>query len=789
MTPDREVAEAPVSRRPVLVAAAVAVVVAAAGWLLEARVPVAVFQAWGDSWVYQTLRSVVMPLGKSDLQIVVAVLVGALGLRRRASAALVALLVTGLLVAVLKPAVGRPRPTGPDELTSFPSGDTASAAAVATALVAPVPGLWPVAALAVGGVAVCRVVDGRHYPSDVAAGAGIGLLIGVWFAGAARRWRRIPSSRWFAGAGVVGLVLIGTEAGLDWSQRHLTALAVLLPPLLLAVTARWSRLAVRRRRDWTQLLRVAPLAAAGVSLALCWVLAAGSSLWDRDEPRFARAAVEMLDSGDWLVPTFNGALRPDKPVGIYWLMASSRWLFGRGEWPVRLWAGLGVALAALLVGRFGARRLGPREGAVAALVVGLSPLAVVAGSAATTDGVLLAAVTGATLLVAGGLLERFTIGRTVALGLVLGAGQLIKGPVALVVPLLAGVGWILLAARRGDRRWRGQALALAAATAIGLGVFLAWALPANAATGGEFARQGLGHHVLERASRPLESHGGSFLAYLPFYLVALLLGMLPWSLWIPGTVAAVWRQRLGEPAVRRLLALWVVPMTVVLTLVSTKLPHYILPVVPGLALVLGLGLAASHDRPELAGGRWWAVGRWLLAVTGFGLATGLLAGMWWLPLLQTRRFLAGLAALVVTATWLALRHDRRGERATAVVVLALATVLGFLQLRAMLIEVDALKPAPVIAAAVREVITPSTPVAATGFCEPSLAFYLDHGFTELPRDAASSWLQQHPDGVLIADEAGAAAAAASQPLTTIARATGYNFAKGRRVEVVALRRR
>ena len=73
-------------------------------------------------------------------------------------------------------------------------------------------------------------------------------------------------------------------------------------------------------------------------LALASWLTTRSTLWDRDEPRFAQAAVEMVQSGQLLFPTFNGELRPDKPILIYWLMAIPVSLFGVSEWAVRAWA-------------------------------------------------------------------------------------------------------------------------------------------------------------------------------------------------------------------------------------------------------------------------------------------------------------------------------------------------------------------------------------------------------------------------------------------------------------------
>jgi 4-amino-4-deoxy-L-arabinose transferase-like glycosyltransferase len=313
----------------------------------------------------------------------------------------------------------------------------------------------------------------------------------------------------------------------------------------------------------------------------------------------------MLSSGDWMVPTFNDRLRPDKPVGIYWLMANSVRLFGVGEWAVRMWAGVGIATAMLLVAAFVRRRVEGANPGLAAVVLGLAPLAFVVGTAATTDAVLLAATTGAMVVLADGLLDRWTAGRVVLLGVLLGAGLLIKGPVALAVTGLAIGLWVVLTLTTRDTRWRTDLGAYAAAAVIGLAIFLAWAVPANAASGGELARLGLGHHVVNRMQQPLESHGGSLLLYLPYYPLVLLVGLMPWTLYLPGAIAAVWRRSLGEAKVRRLLLSWALPTIVLMTLVATKLPHYVLPVVPALAVVIAIAVPAAIRKPDIATGRWW----------------------------------------------------------------------------------------------------------------------------------------------------------------------------------------
>ena len=82
----------------------------------------------------------------------------------------------------------------------------------------------------------------------------------------------------------------------------------------------------------------------------------GPRLWDRDEPRNAACAREMLERGDWVVPTFNAELRVLKPVMKYWLMISAYKVFGVNEFAARFWSAV-FALATVWATYFIGRRL------------------------------------------------------------------------------------------------------------------------------------------------------------------------------------------------------------------------------------------------------------------------------------------------------------------------------------------------------------------------------------------------------------------------------------------------
>ncbi len=115
------------------------------------------------------LISIIKGIGKGEVAVLIALVAGMRGYGRLAVEILLALVISSLLVLPLKVAVHRERPRG-NSFVSFPSGDAATAAAVAEPIVSAAPGLLPVTAVVVVGVAMGRVLDDAHYPSDVLFG-------------------------------------------------------------------------------------------------------------------------------------------------------------------------------------------------------------------------------------------------------------------------------------------------------------------------------------------------------------------------------------------------------------------------------------------------------------------------------------------------------------------------------------------------------------------------------------------------------------------------------------------
>jgi 4-amino-4-deoxy-L-arabinose transferase-like glycosyltransferase len=203
------------------------------------------------------------------------------------------------------------------------------------------------------------------------------------------------------------------------------------------------------------------LLAAGLAVLAClflWALMPAHMLWDADEGYYARTAAEMLQSGNWLVPTYNGELFAHKPPLSFWLMAVGIWLFGEGEFAVRFFSAPAMAASAFLTFLIGRRLFDDRTGLWAMGVLATSLMGVYLGFAAMLDAVLLFTVT---LSIWAYVEMTMRPGRALLMTAIFGTGLylslLAKGPVgpAVVITTVAA-SWLILpaaSASRSARAW------------------------------------------------------------------------------------------------------------------------------------------------------------------------------------------------------------------------------------------------------------------------------------------------------------------------------------------------
>ena len=529
-----------------------------------------------------------------------------------------------------------------------------------------------------------------------------------------------------------------------------------------------------------------------VVAGIYWFIDSRSTLWDRDEPRFSRATAEMIESGNYLYPTFNGRLRPDKPILIYWLMSVPMRVLGPTSLACRFSSSVGIALTCLFTFLLGRRFLGVKAGLWSMAILASTLLILIEGTAATSDGILLPCMVAVMVL--------FAMQSRIAVAVVpCGADGARPGPGTV------GQGARGIAAGRGDCRDAvadpkesgsgGPGLGqVGGAAVMGALVFLVWAIPANHATGGEFLRLGIGHHVLARAAKPLESHGGRFLLNLPYYLPVIIAGFFPWTLHLPGSISAVLHRRVGVAPFRELFLAWVVSIVVIMTLVATKLPHYVLFTWPALALAVG-GTLAAAAQGKLADidRNWLRGGIYFFGPVAGGAVVAFLAAPLWLHLPGAILPFWTAAAVLAVVSVLAMRQQLQNRfQASAITLLVGMIALLLPVMFGVMPALEKVKVAPALAQAVRQQTTREVPVATFGYDEPTLYFYIGRPVASLgSEEAVVEWAKQPQPGVLVITKAALTAVQerrGSLGLAELAAQEGLNFAKGKPLKVTALLR-
>src|SRR5215207_1467256 len=313
-----------------------------------------------------------------------------------------------------------------------------------------------------------------------------------------------------------------------------------------------------------------------------------------DEPRYAQAAREMFARGDWVTPTLGGHTWFEKPALLYWLVEAAYGLFGVTEFAARLGSALFGVLTVLLAGwaarraefesREDLRGLGVTCEAVVASTLGL----LVFARASSFDTFLTTTVTGALACFYCSEVERGAGRRTWLVGfyLFVGASLLAKGLVGVVIPCAVVFVYYVL-----RRRWPGLLrLGVPWGALLALMVAATWYGPVIARHGQAFVDEFFVQHHFARYVSNKYHHPQPFWFYLPVTL-----GLaLPWTAFLAGGMAgAVGTNARAEDAASKLRVLalaWLVVPLLFFSASGSKLPGYVLPALPGAALLAGDGL-------------------------------------------------------------------------------------------------------------------------------------------------------------------------------------------------------
>lgn len=540
------------------------------------------------------------------------------------------------------------------------------------------------------------------------------------------------------------------------------------------------------------LSRLRPIALLlAVALVTFFTQLGAARLWDRDEPRNARCAYEMWQRHDWVVPTFNEELRTHKPVLLYWCMMSAYELFGVSEFAARFWSAALALVTVAATYALGRRLFDPPAGFWAAIVLATTLMFNVAARAATPDSLLICCCTLALVAyvygvrarawlpsLSGGAPEGMEVHEFVPLRFwpavavygAMGLGVLAKGPIGLVLPT-AVLGMFLLVTtlptasptdaehhllvvrwlRRTARVfhplhflrtcWRMRPLTALAICALVAGP---WYFLVGVRTEGQWLRGFLWEHNVSRALNTMEGHRGSSLLYYP---ITLLVGTFPWSvLTIPLLLSLRedWRQRYGRPAYTLLLC-WIGVWVAAFSVSQTKLPSYITPTHPAVAVLVGRFLQRLLQSAPRRSLTWPHVSALTLASIGLVMLIALpIAAHFYLPGDE----LLGLLGVIPLAGGLMMYRQLQQQRVAAAVHWLAGSAVAFCialfgwvapqvsrhqQIHGLL-ELAAQHGRP-------------APLASYGSPEPSWIFYASRPVALLPIEAperAVRFMQQDP---------------------------------------------
>jgi 4-amino-4-deoxy-L-arabinose transferase-like glycosyltransferase len=340
-----------------------------------------------------------------------------------------------------------------------------------------------------------------------------------------------------------------------------------------------------------------------ITLLLAFSFQGSRGLWEPDEGRYVRCAYEMVQSGDWLTPRLNNTPHFSKPPLTYWLIATGLTLFGMNEWGARFFHAIAFVLTALMAGYLASRIWDHKTGLLTSLVYVTMVLPFISSNITTTDMLLTCFETGAMLSFWMCIVKQqspaqyITVWGTL-MGLFSGLAFLTKGPPGLL-PLLAGAAYLMLSLR--GRRLSYSALAL------GAFVFAATALPWFVLVTQKHPNlfsYFIHDEVIGRIVTGEHGRNSGPLGALKIYPASLFFGALPWSCfwWVWGREnrsiikTLSWWKQLRQRDNALFIAVWFLLPMFFLTVASSRLPLYVLPLFVPLALASARMLFLQYPR-------------------------------------------------------------------------------------------------------------------------------------------------------------------------------------------------
>jgi len=540
--------------------------------------------------------------------------------------------------------------------------------------------------------------------------------------------------------------------------------------------------------------KMAKRPALGLTLSILWLMLIGwlgygwnlgnIGLVDETEPLFAEASRQMFVTGDWITPFFNGETRFDKPALIYWCQAIAYAIIGVNEWAVRLPSAI-AAMAVISLAFYTVQwHLGKQDAAeqverptrryitaaIASVVMALNPEMIVWGRTGVSDMLLTGCIASALLCFFLGYANHQESGESgvesrkelsqlpnkwyLACYVLIAGAILTKGPVGIVLPGLIILAFLLYLGNFWQVLREMRPL-------IGILVIVAlsvpWYLLVTWRNGWNYINSFFGYHNIERFTEVVNGHSAPWY----FYFVVVLLGFAPYSVYLPAALARLrfwqrsqWHTQERSQQLGLFAGIWFFVIFGFFTIAVTKLPSYVLPLMPAAAILVALlwsdffpTPAASNSRSPLSFFRFsgWAnvVLFAALSVAMFQI-TRLLGSDQAAPnfrqTLENSNLtqLGGYIWLFTGLSVAFLLITRRWQGIMIANLLGFATFLIVVLMPALfLMDQERQLPLREISAVVANVQQPNEEILMVGFKKPSVVFYSQKQvtFIKLTKDA------------------------------------------------------
>ncbi len=520
---------------------------------------------------------------------------------------------------------------------------------------------------------------------------------------------------------------------------------------------------------------------------------------DRDEARYIQATKQMAETSDYVDIRFQNETRYKKPIGVYWLQSISVAATGQGAdapvWAYRLVSVVAVALSVVAIYWAAQGMFGPAVGLMAALMLAGLFGAGFEGRLAKTDSVLLLFT-----IIAQGCLARLYLARREGtpvqssivwvFWIAQGAAVLTKGPITPFLSLLT-ILFLIGFDRNRDRSWLADLKILRGLGIVAL-IALPWLALITWKSGGAFWQEAVGKDMLGKVAGGQESHG----APPGYYMLTYSLYMWPFGLIaIIGASHAV-RRMFTDPRLLFCIA-WYVPFWLVFELISTKLPHYVLPAYPAILILGGwfLNLAAKDTPAPLL----WqkllhgltALGVVIVTFAFVALAVivpiyiGGAFSLWSVPTV----------VLLLIAGWFAVGFELMLEPVKRILVATLAATTAYGLLFAVILpDVDQMWVSRQIADQFNtEKACENSVLASVTFHEPSLVFLTGSETLLTGPDSAAQHLMADPECAMAAVPSADAPAfltalnASGEKAVGGVPISGFNYSKGTEISITLYR--